>query len=678
MRIGLIGIMGVSVLASATFSAGCSSYGSSGGAGGSANSGNPSGGTGNGGATGNGGTLGKGGAIGVGGNTVGSTGKCTSVTPCGGNVVGTWNVTTSCLTLSGDYDVALGGLGCATIPVTGSLQTTGSLIVKGDGTYTDNTTTTGTISFPLAENCRSISSVSTSCTKMANIFTALGWASAACTDTNGQCNCTATANQSGGLGMISPIVSTSGAYTTSGSTLTTDDVLKYSYCVSGSNNTLTVTPQQGALSGTVVFQKEGTTGTGGAPGSGGAMSTGGSVGAGGQSGSSGGKTGTGGAAAGGTSAGGALTGGATSVGGGSAGGKTGAGGAATGGTSAVGGTAGATSVNGGTSATGGTTSTSTIKGPCDIFAAANTTCVAAHSTIRALLGSYTGNLYQVKRASDNTLKDIPVGVGGFADSAVQDSFCTGTTCTIIRVYDQTGHGNFVEAETPDSTVQGHSGMTAAKATAETLTVSGHKVYSLYTTTSQAYWRDGSKSGMPLGAAPQGIYMVTSGKHYNSGCCYDYGNGETTRTYVAGPSMDAVYFGNNTIWGTGAGNGPWIMADMEDGMTAGGSGKNNNNPSQTATYVTAIEKNNGTTEWALRGGDATTGALGTYYKGALPAGKNPMKKQGSIVLGSGGDCCYSNNNASAGTFYEGAIVSGYPSDATEDAVQANIISAGYGK
>jgi hypothetical protein len=34
--------------------------------------------------------------------------------------------------------------------------------------------------------------------------------------------------------------------------------------------------------------------------------------------------------------------------------------------------------------------------------------------------------------------------------------------------------------------------------------------------------------------------------------------------------------------------------------------------------------------------------------------------------------------SQGTFYEGAIVAGYPSDATEDAIQANIVGAGYGK
>jgi hypothetical protein len=36
------------------------------------------------------------------------------------------------------------------------------------------------------------------------------------------------------------------------------------------------------------------------------------------------------------------------------------------------------------------------------------------------------------------------------------------------------------------------------------------------------------------------------------------------------------------------------------------------------------------------------------------------------------------NLSAGTFYEGAIVSGYPTDATENAVQASIVAAGYGK
>jgi non-reducing end alpha-L-arabinofuranosidase len=210
-------------------------------------------------------------------------------------------------------------------------------------------------------------------------------------------------------------------------------------------------------------------------------------------------------------------------------------------------------------------------------------------------------------------------------------------------------------------------------------LSGHKVYSLYMKTSQAYWRDGSKSGMPLGSSPQGIYMVTSGKHFGSGCCFDYGNGETGRMYVMGPSMDAVNFSSCTIWNTGAGSGPWVLADLEGGLySKGGSGQNASDPSLTYTYVTAMEKNNGTGTFALKGADATTGPLSTFYSGAVPPGYSPTKKQGSIILGSGGDCCYSNNTLSQGTFYEGAIVSGYPSDATDTAIQANIVSAGYGK
>ena len=52
----------------------------------------------------------------------------------------------------------------------------------------------------------------------------------------------------------------------------------------------------------------------------------------------------------------------------------------------------------------------------------------------------------------------------------------------------------------------------------------------------------------------------------------------------------------------------------------------------------------------------------------------MKKQGAIVLGVGGD----NSDAAIGSFFDGAIASGYSTDATDDAVQANIVAAGYGK
>jgi non-reducing end alpha-L-arabinofuranosidase len=94
---------------------------------------------------------------------------------------------------------------------------------------------------------------------------------------------------------------------------------------------------------------------------------------------------------------------------------------ATGGSGASGGysTAGGTTSSGGSSETGGSPDAggaTTVEGPCDIYAAADTPYVAAHSMVRALHGTYSGNLYQV-RASDNTTKGIPVlAPGGFADT----------------------------------------------------------------------------------------------------------------------------------------------------------------------------------------------------------------------------------------------------------------------
>src|SRR5258708_3597013 len=80
--------------------------------------------------------------------------------------------------------------------------------------------------------------------------------------------------------------------------------------------------------------------------------------------------------------------------------------------------------------------------PCDIYAAANTPCVAAHSTVRALYSAYSGNLYQVKRWSDSTTTNIgTLTAGGYANAAAQNTFCSGTSCTITIIYDQSGKGN---------------------------------------------------------------------------------------------------------------------------------------------------------------------------------------------------------------------------------------------
>jgi hypothetical protein len=316
-------------------------------------------------------------------------------------------------------------------------------------------------------------------------------------------------------------------------------------------------------------------------------------------------------------------------------------------------------------------------GPCDIYAANGTPCVAAHSTVRALYRAYGGSLYQVRRASDNTTKDIGgAGAGGFASAATQDTFCAATTCVITILYDQSGHGNHLA-------YQGSGGAggqdTPAKATSESLMVGGSKVYSLYINPGNSYWRDGSASGIPTGSAPEGLYMVTSGTHVNGGCCFDYGNSETNRKIGGNGAMDAINFSTQCWFGGCTGSGPWVQADLEDGLYQGGSAAANpKNTGVSGKYVTAMLKNDGTSMFALKGGDAQTGGVTTFYSGSLPPGFSPMHKQGALVLGSGGDCCATNTNQSDGTFYEGALVSGYPSDATDGAIQDNVVAAGYGQ
>jgi non-reducing end alpha-L-arabinofuranosidase len=412
------------------------------------------------------------------------------------------------------------------------------------------------------------------------------------------------------------------------------------------------------------------TSTGGdsvAPGRGGTASGGvqvggaaGSVGQGASGASAGGSNNVGGTASGGTSGGATGLGGSTSVGGmaGNAGSTGSAGEAGASGASSTGGAGGATS------------------GPCDIYASGNTPCVAAHSTVRALFGSYHGTLYQVRRASDNVTKDIGVlEMGGLADSGAQDAFCSGAACVVTIIYDQSGHGNHLEYQGQGSSVGGQD--KPASATSESLNVSGHKVYSLYVNPGNSYWRDGHATGVPTGSAPEGLYMVTSGTHVNGGCCFDYGNSETDRKADGAGAMDAIYFGTSCWFGGCSGSGPWVQADLEYGLFPGGS--SSWNPKQVpfkSKYVTALLKNNGTSRFALKGGDAQSGSLTTLWDGGLPPNYSPMKKQGAIVLGSGGDCCARNTNQSLGTFYEGAMVAGYPSDTTDDSVQKNVAAAGY--
>src|SRR6266496_3445675 len=171
------------------------------------------------------------------------------------------------------------------------------------------------------------------------------------------------------------------------------------------------------------------------------------------------------------------------------------------------------------------------QGPCDIYAAAGTPCVAAHSTTRALYASYNGALYRVMRLSDKQVKDIGVvqpralpfpDAGGYADAAAQDAFCANTTCLITKAYDV-----FIEP-----------GMGL---------------------------RDNDTKGIATGDQPEGMYWVLNGQHFNDGCCFDYGNAEIDSRDDGNGTMETSYYGNATAWYHGNPPGPWIMTDQENNL-----------------------------------------------------------------------------------------------------------------
>ncbi|MYS20376.1 alpha-L-arabinofuranosidase, partial [Streptomyces sp. SID4948] len=332
-------------------------------------------------------------------------------------------------------------------------------------------------------------------------------------------------------------------------------------------------------------------------------------------------------------------------------------------------------VVGGLAAAAATSGTAQAAGslPCDIYAGGGTPCVAAHSTTRALYSSYSGSLYQVRRASDSATLNIGVlSTGGYANAAAQDSFCAGTSCVITVIYDQSGRGNNLTQAPAGGAAGGPDNL--ASATAAPTTVGGHKAYGVFVAPGTGY-RDNHTSGIATGDSPEGMYAVLDGTHYNGGCCFDYGNAETNSNDDGNGTMEAIYFGNIKVWGYGSGNGPWIMADLENGLFSGvNQHLNSGDPTVNYRYTTAIIKG-GANHWAIRGGNAQSGSLSTFYDGVRPnvSGYNPMKKQGAIILGTGGD----NSKGAQGTFYEGVMTSGYPSDATENAVQANLTSVGYG-
>jgi len=341
---------------------------------------------------------------------------------------------------------------------------------------------------------------------------------------------------------------------------------------------------------------------------------------------------------------------------------------------------------------GGAGGSAPSEGPCDIFRDGGQPCVAAYSTVRRLSATYSGPLYQIRSESspENTgsggqTHDVRQNDDGFADIATIEAACTDTLCTVSLLYDQSGNGNDLRVAKAGIMAAGPHAATddfESVATKGALKVAGHDVFGLYMEPRQGYRLPARGSGVPYREAAQGIYLLADGTRSATGCCWEFGNVGLLRTFTEPVTL---FYGIET-GNRGAGEGPWFMADFGAGVWAGGSepgdpgwgagstgspaAPNPENPSMPSSFALGFLKTDAN-DYALRMADVTTAtSLITAYRGSLP---QRVLLGGSVVLGVSTE----NANASWGTFYEGAVIAGFPADGTEQAILENIRAAGYG-
>ena len=300
--------------------------------------------------------------------------------------------------------------------------------------------------------------------------------------------------------------------------------------------------------------------------------------------------------------------------------------------------------------------------PCDLYAS-TTPCVAAFSTTRALYSAYTGPLYQVTRQTDKAHTNIGLLPDGYANAAAQDTFCANTSCTITKLYDQSPNHNDLTPAPPGGAARGpgpNGYDIPAVANALAATVAGHKAYGIAISPGMGYRNDSPKQ-TAVNGQPEGVYMVTSALNLNEKCCFDFGNAETNNLDNKAGHMDAI-----NIMCHGNPCRPDAGLDMEDGIYG-----HLKVPAGT-TFVTDMGTSDGQHTYAIYQGNAQSGTLTTTGTIPLPSGYQPMRQEGAIILGIGGD----NSNWAKGYFFEGVMTRGMPNTQAMEAVQSNIVAAGY--
>ena len=193
-------------------------------------------------------------------------------------------------------------------------------------------------------------------------------------------------------------------------------------------------------------------------------------------------------------------------------------------------------------------------GVCDIFLSGGAPCVAAFSLSRALFASFDGPLYRVLNSATNATLDIGVvAAGGIADVAAQERFCGAALCVVEAIYDQSPSANHLGREKgfdflgpPRNSQDAGVNLTAQSKVG----LGGQPVYSAVFDSHcdvgsgrscdgmQAGYSNRTAQDTAVGDEPQTVYALFDGRHYNTGCCFEFGNAEKNATRWSG-SMEAA-------------------------------------------------------------------------------------------------------------------------------------------
>lgn len=190
-----------------------------------------------------------------------SDGMCGNTAACGGNIVGAWKITNSCISV--DVSSMADGFDCpGGTAVPSGFKITGNVTYSADMTYATNTTVSGNVIVTMPSTCLMEGGITLTCGQLQQGVQAslagTPFTSATCSASGSGCACTL---------VLSPQASTStGTYTTTAAGLLTETEAggtpdRSDYCVKGSS--LTISPEAGAsmmgqdgVSGTITLTKQ--------------------------------------------------------------------------------------------------------------------------------------------------------------------------------------------------------------------------------------------------------------------------------------------------------------------------------------------------------------------------------------------------------------------------------------